>query len=328
MSPVQTEAKQPSQKMLRQRKFFVFLPILLLPFVTFLLWSLGIVGTPKVEAQAQAKKTAGFNMNLPDAQLKDNNWDKLSFYEQADKDSAKYKASLKTDPYYSKLAALSSAGDTSYPVRAETGGYHGPVYDPAPPRLTTQDASEKKVYDKLAALNSALNQSASAKPTATPPGGSLPQQPGVNSQDIDRLENMLNQVSQKGQAPDPEMQDINRVMENILDIQHPERVKDRLQQQSKVNKSQVYPVVVPTQDNISVLSHQGTAKTATTDSVKAVVRTAVAHNGFYSLGDVSLAGDQQNTIEAVVNETQTLVSGATVKLRLLHDVFINGILIP
>ena len=37
---------------------------------------------------------------------------------------------------------------------------------------------------------------------------------------------------------------------------------------------------------------------------------------------------QQNEIEAVVHETQTLVNGAVIKLRLLNDIYINGSLIP
>ena len=33
-------------------------------------------------------------------------------------------------------------------------------------------------------------------------------------------------------------------------------------------------------------------------------------------------------IEAVIHETQTLVNGSTVKLRLVNDIYINGVLIP
>jgi len=38
--------------------------------------------------------------------------------------------------------------------------------------------------------------------------------------------------------------------------------------------------------------------------------------------------DTQNAIQAVIHETQTLVAGSTVKLRLVNDVYINGMLIP
>jgi conjugative transposon TraM protein len=36
----------------------------------------------------------------------------------------------------------------------------------------------------------------------------------------------------------------------------------------------------------------------------------------------------QNAIEAVIHETQTVVTGATIKMRLLNDVFINGTTVP
>src|SRR4051812_18332134 len=88
-----------TDKKIKQRKFLLVLPAIALPFLTFLLWSLGIVGASNVKASAIV--TNGLNMQLPDAKLKENkSWDKLSFYEQADKDSAKYQDALKNDPYY------------------------------------------------------------------------------------------------------------------------------------------------------------------------------------------------------------------------------------
>ncbi len=65
----------------RKRKFLVMMPVMVFPFVTLLLWSLGVIGSPKDDAQKIAQK--GFNMNLPGAMpSKDSNWNKLKFYEQ------------------------------------------------------------------------------------------------------------------------------------------------------------------------------------------------------------------------------------------------------
>jgi conjugative transposon TraM protein len=51
-------------------------------------------------------------------------------------------------------------------------------------------------------------------------------------------------------------------------------------------------------------------------------------NRFYDLSDNAIIqNDLDNAIEAVIPETQTLVSGSTIKLRLLNDVKINGHLI-
>jgi len=83
----------------KQRNFLVALPFVALPFVTFLLWSVGMIGT--VDGKVAAIDRHGFNTSLPAANpVKDSSWNKLQFYEWADKDSAKYKSLLKRDPYY------------------------------------------------------------------------------------------------------------------------------------------------------------------------------------------------------------------------------------
>ena len=51
-------------------------------------------------------------------------------------------------------------------------------------------------------------------------------------------------------------------------------------------------------------------------------------NGFYGLDEESLTSQEDNAIPAVIHDTQELVAGSTVKLRLTNDIFINGQLIP
>ena len=63
------EQKTLSPKMLRQRKFLLMLPLLVLPFMTLMFWSLGGGKVENVSAQPLTHK--GFNMNLPGAYLKD-----------------------------------------------------------------------------------------------------------------------------------------------------------------------------------------------------------------------------------------------------------------
>ena len=45
--------------------------------------------------------------------------------------------------------------------------------------------------------------------------------------------------------------------------------------------------------------------------------------GFYGLSDDN-ENNHSNSIEAVVNETQTLVSGTVIKLRLLQNIYVHG----
>ncbi|MFT3947164.1 MAG: hypothetical protein QM763_09345 [Agriterribacter sp.] len=88
-----------SAKSLRQRKFLLFLPVLILPFLTLLLWTLGIVGEVKA-GQEKINSFSGLNLNLPSAApAKDSAWNKMKYYEQAERDSAKLRSYLKSDPY-------------------------------------------------------------------------------------------------------------------------------------------------------------------------------------------------------------------------------------
>lgn len=87
-----------TDKQKKQRQFLLVIPLIVLPFFTFLLWSLGVIGAGEAKASAT---TIGLNMHLPDAKLKENkSWNKLSFYEQAEKDSARYREAIKNDPFF------------------------------------------------------------------------------------------------------------------------------------------------------------------------------------------------------------------------------------
>jgi conjugative transposon TraM protein len=126
-------------------------------------------------------------------------------------------------------------------------------------------------------------------------------------------------------SEDPEMKQLNAVMEKILDIQHPERVKEKIKQTSKAKGGQVLAVTansghVP----ISLLTNsKGVASEETFGN------NQPATSGFFSIyDDREYSIEQQNVVQAVVHQTQTVVEGAIIKLRLVNDVYINGTLIP
>ena len=96
------EQKKHSSKFLRQRRFFTVLPLLALPFITFLFWALG---GGKMEQTGAQQSQRGFNMQLPGAHLKEGKaLDKLSYYEQATSDSLKLAQQIKNDPYPSNAS--------------------------------------------------------------------------------------------------------------------------------------------------------------------------------------------------------------------------------
>lgn len=290
---VQNPAIQP-----RQRKFLLMLPVLVFPFLTFMLWSVGVFTPSKTKAQTNTAQK-GFNMHLPDAKLKDNkSWNKLNFYQQADADSAKVKEAMQQDPFFKK-GLYSLRNDTSSPLNV----YHDPNID--------------KVNQQLARLNNVLNQPPIKEQVAKDTAPAIHE--ALANEQVNKLENMVQSIHQQDTTTDPEMQQLNSMMDKILDIQHPERVQAAIKEQSQQQKQGVFPVVLGDKANVSLLQ----AKQAN-DSASPMSR----RNAFYSLEDNPVSEVSQNSIPAVVQETQTLVTGATVKLRLLNDVYINGVLIP
>ncbi|MCW3106876.1 MAG: hypothetical protein JWQ09_1382 [Segetibacter sp.] len=322
------KTKTLSPQLLRKRKLLIVLPLLVLPFVTLLFWTLGGGNASDAQSQKQDSKQ-GLNMELPDANLKDDKpLDKLSYYEKAASDSAKLEELMKNDPYYLQRTSAERSNffiNDSIPssikyqpkrsyasTNLNTSPYSGHNY---------QDPNEAKVYNKLNELNAVMNQ-ASAQPTGKYGSYANTRRTtsgSMNSSEIDRLEQMMRMNNQEDGNGDPEMMQLSGMMEKILDIQHPERVKERIRQTSEAHKGQVFPVNVNANRDVNSLLINN----------RTVAQSGFATNRFYSLDeDVNADTVVGNAIRAMVHQTQTLVEGSIVKLRLLDDVFINGNLIP
>ncbi|HZH36028.1 MAG TPA: conjugative transposon protein TraM [Flavisolibacter sp.] len=325
------EAKTPSSHILRKRKFLLFLPMLVLPFTTLLFWSLG--GGKESDASAGHTATNGsLNMQLPDAHLKeDGSLTKLSYYEKAASDSARLKEQLKNDPYYLQgMPAERSgmlAGDTVQPItryqQKEAGSSR---LNPSPySGISYTDPNEARVYEKLHALNTALN--GATRQQGKPHDAAVERvgRTAVSPADLDRLEQMLGRTKTDRDSEDPEMRQLEGMMDKILDIQHPERVKEKLKQTIEAPKDDVFAVTAGDGgEKTSLLINQKMPPSGNSASSH-----DNAANGFFSLEDEAegntVAG---NAIQAIIHETQTIVDGAIVKLRLTSPVTINSAVIP
>jgi conjugative transposon TraM protein len=321
--------KPQTPKFLRQRKFFMVLPLLMLPFMTFMFWALGGGKMENVKANAEVQK--GFNMTLPDAYLKeDKSLNKMSYYDKADSDSAKAKKLMKSDPYYNNREDFdgdreeANSIDTSffqYRYKIKNSGLKTSPYSSS----LYNDPNEAKVYEKLDQLNKVLNNPPISE---VKPGDQSSynhrETASVKSEDVDRLEQMM-QTMNESHVNDPEMQQLNSILEKILDIQHPDRLSEKTKQTSEERKGKVFPVTAKDpSDFVSLLDNDSFNKVHhDTD-----IRLSNQSNAFYSFEDLTVLNESPNAIEAVIHETQTLVNGSTVKLRLTNDVYINGVLIP
>lgn len=308
------EQKTKSLKMLRQRKLLVVLPLLVLPFITVMFWALG--GGKMEAANSQAAEKKGFNIKLPDANLKEGlPLDKMNYYDQATLDSIKLDELIKKDPNYlsQSFQIDSTEGSSGVVSRKGNTGLNTSVY---------RDPNEEKVHQKLEALQKAINT------PVTPPAQNRDfdiyaksNETSTHSNDVDRLEQMMHSMNGQSGDQDPELQQLSGMLESILDIQHPDRMQEKLKKASEAQRGQVFAISTRTQeDNISSLQSAPVNATAFAGQS--------GHNGFYSLDQPASVDYVQNAVEAVIHENQTVVNGSTIKLRLTNDIFINGIKIP
>jgi hypothetical protein len=90
---------QKSQAFLRKRKMMMVIPFLVLPFLTMAFWAMG--GGKTTSLKTDKTQPQGLNLKLPNATFKDDKFtDKMSFYDQADRDSLKLAELMRNDPYY------------------------------------------------------------------------------------------------------------------------------------------------------------------------------------------------------------------------------------
>lgn len=309
------EQKTLSIKELKKRKMLLVLPLITLPFITILFYSLGGGKMQAKTAENEVKR--GFNFDLPLPRFKeDEELDKMSYYDKAAVDSIKLQEAIKKDPNYS-----ADSFSEDYPKDFTDRDFEMDRFRKGKTALNStsfNDRNEQRVYEKLHALQKVISQ-----PVATrnyEQDMSEFENYGSSqgtSEEIKSLEQLMSTMKTP-QEPDPELKQLGGMLENILDIQHPSRVQERLKESSDLKKGKIYTVNRKKEENnISSL-----------ESIHKVPNSSTKSNSFYSADQEVVAEELQNSIEAVIHETQTIVNGSVVKLRLSNDVFLQGVVIP
>ena len=276
-------------KKVKQRKMLMALPLLILPFLTLGFYALGGGNT----SQSIQDKAGGLNIELPDPNFKDESlMDKLSFYDKARKDSIKMVEWMRSDPYYTDTETEKDLSNENSLLKSSVGLKYNQHLKTSPFE-NKQTKPEEKVLRQLSLLQNQINE-----PIAPTDQYNKSTDPATESltQEVNRLETMMNMM-QKGNNEDPEIQKLESTLDKILDIQHPERVKERMKDKVTDGSSNSFSI-----------------------SLRAVDDTIV--NGFYGIED-KISFKESNAIKAVIHEDQVLVNGAVIKLRLLQDIFIN-----
>lgn len=174
-----------------KRKVLLALPLLILPFAALAFYAMG---GGKGEAKVMIR-SAGINTTLPDATFsKEKPRDKMGIYNMGNPD-------------------LDSAEGTRLDQIADRLGFNAdPRKDPT-----------AEIDLKLKQLNAQINAPVEPVSVSGYKDRSI-KVPGMSS-DVDRLEQLMSAM-QHPASEDPEMKQLSGMLEKVLDIQHPERVRD------------------------------------------------------------------------------------------------------
>lgn len=303
-----------TEQLQKKRRFLLVLPLLTLLFVTLAFWALGGGQAPATTAQTHK----GLNPELPGAQTSIDPQDKMSLYTQAEQEAAKRLRESSLNPY----PGDSTQTDTSEPLLIAPGpGQVSKGWQPY------TDPNEARVQKKLKELEIALS---SRLPTDSGSAEHLnPASAGLDS-DMQRLEQLIKSASAPAET-DPEIGQLDSMLDKIIDIQHPGREAQRLKELSLKNKGRVYTVnKKEEQTEADIIEVRGYSPSAIPIEKELIpVNIPNERNSFYSLtADSEAFSEPPTAIPAVVHETQTLLNGATIKMRLLEDIMINGINVP
>lgn len=180
-----------------KRKVLLFIPLLVLPFMALAFYAMG--GGQGTTPPAQQVARQGINTSLPDASLnkKDEPQDKMGFYQQAQRDS------------------LVKSNDKGIKSVADRLGFNAQQEDP----------QTRAINQKLEALNREINKPVETSGYRT---GTVPARPQPSSigSDVDRLEALM-KTMQGEKGEDPEMRQLNDMMDKILAIQNPDLVPQK-----------------------------------------------------------------------------------------------------
>lgn len=246
------------------KKFLLVFPIVVFALMTITFWALG--GGKSEAGQPYAAK--GINTELPSAQFKDEKAeDKLSLYDQADKDSALAKS-------HANNPVFGGGGNTSgSPVIT------GP---------NNADANTAQINQKLAQIRQQINTAPEVTApntlTKTPAAS-----PAVNSADVDRLEKLMKDMKSQN-ADDPEMKQLAGMVDKIIQIQHPEMVTAQIKQQVKKEPDSLFKAIPAVIDGNQKVLQGGIVKLRLADSV--TLNSIKVPKGFTLFGNCTITNQR------------------------------------
>lgn len=216
----------------KQRKFLLVLPLLVIPFLTMAFWALG----GGKGGRQMIVNNKGLDTDLPEAQFRDKDQtDKMAVYRAAQHDSTQNGVS----PAFLKSMGL----DQAAPKQNDS--------------IATPDDQAQKIQAKLAQLNKQLSQPQEMRQQPTGYDEPEPQQ-------VRQLKKMMRNMNSGNNAPDPEMQQLNKMLDKIQAIQNPASVQPKAEATEPAKPFRAIPAII---DGKQKVMDGGAVKLKLTDSV-------------------------------------------------------------
>lgn len=274
--------EQRSEQFLRKRKFLLVLPLLLLPFVCLAFWALG--GGKGRDHLGQTGQV-GINTSLPGARLTDiRPKDKLSLYEQRQADSA----GAPTRATFGRGMGLDTA-------KVFGAGGLG--------RTVTADASEAKINEKLAEIRRAVREPEKVAAVGAVSPELVDKPGGMADRQAEKLQRLMQEMKDDSGRADPELKQLEGMMDKILLIQHPSSVRAKEPVKQVVPDSAFKAIPAQIDGNQKVLPG-GLVRLRLADSVRV--------NGVLFLKGQSLSGSCTVTNQRLMLDIKSIRLGTSI----------------
>lgn len=237
---------QHSIQFLRTRKFLLILPLMVLPFLSLAFYAVG--GGQGSIAAGPAEQNRGLNTSLPAAAFgkQEKPKDKMGFYDQAKLDSAKEQS-------YSNNPLLQEMG-----IKKDRAA----IPDISSSGFPANQPDVHLINQKLAAIDREIS-----RPAVPPVPAATQNQPVENKQlteQVNRLETMMRSMKADS-GPDPEMQQLSKMLEQIQAIQRSETPKaDHQADSAATNPFKAIPAVI---DGNQKIKQSGAVRLCLNDTV-------------------------------------------------------------
>jgi conjugative transposon TraM protein len=300
-----------SMRKSRQRKALLLLPVVAIPILCCSFYVLG-GGQGDAVAGSSGKEKDHFNAQLPDAHFnkRDALVDKLGFYEKADEDSMKRELRMRADPYHVKDGKEGAQPATERVVSARSG-----IGGPA---ILSRDTTADRLLEKLERLKKIVSAPTVIDRQDT--GRLSYEHSDAAALQMSRLEGMMNTIKSSS-TQDPQISKLDAMLDKIIKIQHPElaKVSDTARRDSADNESSIIQAKIPRLGSVYDVDSLERAH-----SIGGALVT-----GFQDIdaGTGELFGSGI-VIPGVVPDDQTLVTGATIKLRTKEEANVGDLTIP